>query len=171
MPKALSKLKEQVADWQVVHQTGEGQLQQTEARYQKLGVDALAVTFIDEIASVLFESDLVVCRSGGTCLAELALANVPALLVPYAQSVDNHQIANARVYATAGACRMVDESSQTGALDAALARELSPLLSDTDQRREMALNMQKLARPQAASEIAGAVFDHLTGGYSGMMAA
>lgn len=171
MPQALSKLKDQLGDWQVVHQTGEGQLQETESRYQKFGVDALAVTFIDEIASVLFESDLVVCRSGGTCLAELALANVPALLVPYAQSVDNHQIANARVFTTAGACRMVDESSQSGALDAALARELSPLLSDADQRREMALQMQELARPQAASEIAGAVFDHLTGGYSGLMAA
>ncbi|MEQ8210645.1 MAG: undecaprenyldiphospho-muramoylpentapeptide beta-N-acetylglucosaminyltransferase [Lacipirellulaceae bacterium] len=171
MPKALSQLKEELKDWQIVHQTGEGQLQETESRYQRVGVEALAVTFIDEIASVLFDSDLVVSRAGGTCLAELALANVPALLVPYAQAVDNHQIANARVFTTAGACRMVDESSQSGALDAALARELSPLLSDADQRRKMAQSMQELARPQAASEIAGAVFEHLTGGYSGLMAA
>ena len=69
--------------WQIVHQTGDGQLQETEARYAQRGLKALAVTHIDEIASVLFASDLVVCRSGGTTLAELALAGVPAMLVPY----------------------------------------------------------------------------------------
>ncbi|QDS98616.1 UDP-N-acetylglucosamine--N-acetylmuramyl-(pentapeptide) pyrophosphoryl-undecaprenol N-acetylglucosamine transferase [Adhaeretor mobilis] len=171
MPKALSKLKDQIADWQIVHQTGEGQLQATEARYESAGVSALAVTFIDEIASVLFESDLVVCRAGGTTLAELALANVPALLVPYPQAVDNHQIANAKVFTAAGASRMIDESSQGGALNSALSRELSPLLSDLELRGRMAGKMQELARPQAASEIAGSICDHLSGSLAPRVAA
>ncbi len=171
IPGALKQLGPLKDDWQVVHQTGEGQLQETEARYRKLGVEALAVTSIDEIASVLFASDLVVCRAGGTTLAELALAGVPGLLVPSPQAVDDHQIANAKVFASAGACRLIDETSQTGALDTALARELKPLLSDGPLRHGMGLKMQSLARPQASAEIATAIRDTLCGARTELLAA
>lgn len=163
MPAALQQLGDCAADWHVVHQTGEGQLQETEARYRKCGVDALAVTYIDEIASVLFESDLVVCRSGGTTLSELALAGTPALLVPFPEASDDHQIANAKVFAAAGACRLIDETSQAGALDKALARELSPLVIEEQKRFEMSHRMQSLARPSAAADIAASVQEALYG--------
>ena len=171
IPGALKQLGPLKDDWQVVHQTGEGQLQETEARYHQLGVEALAVTSIDEIASVLFASDLVVCRAGGTTLAELALAGVPALLVPSPQAVDDHQIANAKVFTSAGACRLIDETSQTGALDKALARELKPLISDGQLRHDMGLRMQRLARPQASAEIASAIQDTLCGSRTELLAA
>ncbi|WP_428304587.1 UDP-N-acetylglucosamine--N-acetylmuramyl-(pentapeptide) pyrophosphoryl-undecaprenol N-acetylglucosamine transferase [Lacipirellula sp.] len=172
IPPALKRLGDRLHNWQIVHQTGDGQLQETESRYAQLGMKALAVTHIDEIASVLFASDLVVSRASGTTLAELALAGVPALLVPFPQAADNHQTANAKVFTSASACRMVDESQQSGALDAALARELDSLVSDHHLRVEMGRNMQKLARPQAASQIAGAIADQLCGGsVSGLMAA
>jgi len=172
IPAALKRLGDRMHDWQIVHQTGDGQLQETEGRYAQLGMKALAVTHIDEIASVLFASDVVVSRASGTTLAELALAGVPALLVPFPLAADNHQTANAKVYAAASACRMVDETQQTGALDAALARELESLITDHHLRTEMGRNMQKLARPQAASQIAGAIADQLCGGsVSGLLAA
>ncbi len=163
MPAALKQLGGCVADWHIIHQTGEGQLQETEARYRKLGVDALAVTYIDEIASVLFDSDLVVCRSGGMTLAELALAGTPAVLVPYPEASDDHQLANAKVYSAAGACRLIDETSQSGALDKALARELTPLVLEETRRFEMSHRMRSLARPSAAADIAGAVQETLFG--------
>jgi UDP-N-acetylglucosamine--N-acetylmuramyl-(pentapeptide) pyrophosphoryl-undecaprenol N-acetylglucosamine transferase len=171
IPGALKQLGPLKDDWQVVHQTGEGQLQETEARYHQLGVEALAVTSVDEIASVLFASDLVICRAGGTTLAELALAGVPALLVPSPQAVDDHQIANAKVFTSTGACRLIDETSQTGALDKALARELKPLISDGQLRHDMGLRMQRLARPQASAEIASAIQDTLCGARTELLAA
>jgi UDP-N-acetylglucosamine--N-acetylmuramyl-(pentapeptide) pyrophosphoryl-undecaprenol N-acetylglucosamine transferase len=171
IPGALAKLGDKMNGWQVVHQTGELQLQETEARYARHGLKVLAVTHIDEIASVLFASDLVVCRSGGSTLAELALAGAPAVLVPFPQAADNHQTANAKVFTAAGACRMIDESQQVGVLDAALARELEPLITDHHLRDEMARAMQRLARPNAASQIAAAITDQLCGGVSGLLAA
>lgn len=171
VPSALAKLGDRLHGWQIVHQTGDGQLQETEARYAQHGLYALAVTHIDELASVLFASDLVISRAGGTTLAELALAGVPALLIPYPQAADNHQTANAKVYAAVGACRMIDESQQGGALDAAIARELDPMVSDHHIRQEMGRNMQRLARPHAASQIATAIADQLCGGVSGLLAA
>ena len=171
IPPALKKLGDNLAGWQIVHQTGDGQLQETEARYAQLGIKALTVTHIDEIASVLFASDLAVCRSGGTMLAELALSCTPAILVPYPQATDEHQLENAKVYLAAGACRMIDETQQAGALDTALARDLLALMTDERLRADMAANIQKLARPNAAAEVAGAIANQLCGGLTSLMAA
>jgi UDP-N-acetylglucosamine--N-acetylmuramyl-(pentapeptide) pyrophosphoryl-undecaprenol N-acetylglucosamine transferase len=171
IPPALKKLGDALQGWQIVHQTGDGQLQETEARYAQVGVRALTVTHIDEIASVLFASDLVVCRSGGTMLAELALAGAPAILVPFPQAADNHQTANAKVFMAAGACRMIDETQQAGALDAALARDLAALVGDHRLRTDMAANMRKLARPHASAEVASAIASQLVGGLGTLAAA
>ena len=171
VPAALKKLGDRLAGWQIIHQTGEGQLQETEARYAKLGVEALAVTYIDEIASVLFASDLAISRAGGMTLAELSLAGTPSVLVPYPQATDDHQIANAKVFTAASACRMIDERSQTGALDAALARELEPLLSNEHMRAEMTRNIRRLARPDAAADVAAAIKDQLCSGMTSRLAA
>ena len=108
--------------WQIVHQSGEGQLQQTESRYRALDVNALVVAFIDEIAPIMFASDLVVCRSGGTTLAELALASVPAVLVPY-PSVLDYQLPNAEIFAAAGAATIIDETEMTCSLEDAFVEK------------------------------------------------
>jgi UDP-N-acetylglucosamine--N-acetylmuramyl-(pentapeptide) pyrophosphoryl-undecaprenol N-acetylglucosamine transferase len=171
IPSALHKLGDALADWQIVHQTGDGQLQETEGRYAQLGLKPLTVTHIDEIASVLFASDLVVCRSGGTMLAELSLAGAPAILVPYPLATDEHQLANAKVFAAGGAARLIDETQQIGALDAALARDLGALIADHRLRADMAANMSKLARPHAAAQVADAVAEQLCGGSIGTLMA
>ncbi len=153
MPRALRELRDQLRGWQVVHQSGEGQLQQTIDRYRAVGVEALTVSFIDEMAPVMFASDLVVCRSGGTTLSELALAGAPAVLVPYPRDVEAYQLANAEVVAAAGAATVIDESSLDDRLDHALADQLAPLLVDDARRERMAENMRSLARPDAAALI------------------
>jgi UDP-N-acetylglucosamine--N-acetylmuramyl-(pentapeptide) pyrophosphoryl-undecaprenol N-acetylglucosamine transferase len=160
MPGALARLREQLAGWQVVHQSGEGQLQQTETRYRAAGVDALVVAFIDEIAPIMFASDLVVCRSGGTTLAELALASVPAVLVPYPRVMDYH-LPNAEIFAAAGAATIIDETEPDCSLEDALVEHLESLLANDDRRQKMAASMRRLARPSAAANVTNAVYELL----------
>ncbi len=160
MPGALARLRDQLAGWQIVHQSGEGQLQQTESRYRAAGVEALVVAFIDEVAPIMFASDLVVCRSGGTTLAELALASVPAILVPYPPVMDYH-LPNAEVFAAAGAATIVDETELAGPLEDALVEHLEPLLTNDERRAKMAANMRRLARPGAAANVTNAVYELL----------
>jgi UDP-N-acetylglucosamine--N-acetylmuramyl-(pentapeptide) pyrophosphoryl-undecaprenol N-acetylglucosamine transferase len=157
MPRALRELRDELRGWQVVHQTGEGQLQQTIDRYRAVEVEALTVSFIDEMAPVMFASDLVVCRAGGTTLAELALAGAPAVLVPYPRDVEAYQLANAEVVAAAGAATVIDESSLDDGLDQALADQLRSLLVDESRRELMADNMRLLARPDAAKLITDSI--------------
>jgi UDP-N-acetylglucosamine--N-acetylmuramyl-(pentapeptide) pyrophosphoryl-undecaprenol N-acetylglucosamine transferase len=157
MPLAVSQMGELFHNWQIVHQSGEGQLQQTAERYNRAGVDALVVSYIDEMAPVMFDSDLVVCRAAGTTLAELALAGVPAVLVPFSRDVEAFQLANAEFVAAAGAATVIDETSLDSTLDQALVEHLSPLAADTFRRQAMARNMRSLARPDAAAHITDAI--------------
>lgn len=163
VPGALRQLGPVLDDWQIIHQTGEGQLQETERRYQKSKVDALAVTYIDELAAVLFDSDLVICRSGGTTLAELALAGVPSLLVPRDEGTGGSQLANAKVYCAAGASRMVEEESQIGLFQSALTRELKQLMTCEHLRKQMRAKLVELARPHASADIATTICAALYG--------
>jgi UDP-N-acetylglucosamine--N-acetylmuramyl-(pentapeptide) pyrophosphoryl-undecaprenol N-acetylglucosamine transferase len=162
IPQALARLRTQLSGWQIVHQSGEGQLQETEWRYRQAGVDALVVAYIDEMAPVMFDSDLAVCRSGGTTLAELALAGLPSVLVPYPPVMDFH-MANAEAYAAAGAATIIDESELHGPLADELVAHLKPLLSDDARRGQMAANMRRLARPDAAAQVTDAICDALHG--------
>jgi UDP-N-acetylglucosamine--N-acetylmuramyl-(pentapeptide) pyrophosphoryl-undecaprenol N-acetylglucosamine transferase len=154
VPRALYKAQRQLLGWRIVHQTGPRDSAATANLYRKLDLDAIVVPFIDRMQSVLQQTDLAVCRSGGTTLAELAAAGVPALLLPWPKAANNHQRANAEVYAAAGAAQMLDAREVTGRLDNAIAGWLAPLLHDPARREQMASAIQALARPNAAWHVA-----------------
>jgi UDP-N-acetylglucosamine--N-acetylmuramyl-(pentapeptide) pyrophosphoryl-undecaprenol N-acetylglucosamine transferase len=160
IPRAIARLRSQLSGWQVVHQSGEGQLQETEARYRAANVDALVVAFIDELAPIMSKSDLVVCRPGGTTLAELSLASIPAVLVPYPRVMDYH-LPNAEIFTAAGAATLIDETDLTGPLEAALIEHLEPLVTDDARRSKMAAAMRRMARPGAAANVTNAVYEAL----------
>jgi UDP-N-acetylglucosamine--N-acetylmuramyl-(pentapeptide) pyrophosphoryl-undecaprenol N-acetylglucosamine transferase len=162
MPAALARLRDHLIGWRVVHQSGEGQLQDTERRYREAGVDALVVAVIDQMAPVMFASDLVVCRSGGTTLAELALAGAPALLVPYPPAHE-YQQSNAEVISSAGAGQLLDESGASGSFEDALVERLGLLLSSDTLRRRMSIKMRGLARPDAAANVSRVICEALVG--------
>jgi UDP-N-acetylglucosamine--N-acetylmuramyl-(pentapeptide) pyrophosphoryl-undecaprenol N-acetylglucosamine transferase len=103
---------------------------------------------------------LAVCRSGGTTLAELALAGLPAILVPYPRVMEFH-MPNAEIFAAAGAATMIDETDLAGSLADALVEQLQPLLTDDARRGTMAANMRRLARPDAAANVTDAICDAL----------
>lgn len=154
VPAALGRLRPQLEGWHVVHQTGPGQLQAVEEHYRSLGTNALPISFIDGLAHVLSETDLVVSRAGGTTLAELAAAGVPALLLPHPDAADDHQLASAQVFVAAGACRLIDERSCEERFEDAIAEQLDQLLSNASERAKMAGAIRNFARPHAAQDIA-----------------
>jgi UDP-N-acetylglucosamine--N-acetylmuramyl-(pentapeptide) pyrophosphoryl-undecaprenol N-acetylglucosamine transferase len=163
MPRTLSRLRQQLSGWQVVHQAGDGQLQDTERRYHDVCVNAMVFAFVDEMAPLIFGSDLVVCRGGATTLAELALAGAPAVVVPSPGAMD-YQWTNAEVYGSVGAATVVDETDDNcGPLDDALVQQLKSLLIDDARRARMASNMRRMARPDAGANVCNVIYDTLFG--------
>ncbi len=83
VPRALYKIRHLLADWQIVHQSGEADLEATRELYRKFAIEADVSAFWPDMPALIGGSSLAVCRAGGTTLAELSAAGAPALLVPY----------------------------------------------------------------------------------------
>ncbi|MCA9240115.1 MAG: hypothetical protein KDA37_07950, partial [Planctomycetales bacterium] len=156
--QAVCSLREHLQDWRIIHQTGDRQLELTERRYQQSGFDAIVVAHIDQMPSLLRSSDLVVCRSGGSMLAELTCVGAPAVLVPDPDSPS--QAANAQAMAGLGAAVMTTQDSQQP-LSEQLSGALTELLRDRLQRERMAQSARAAARPSAAGDIAQLCVDLL----------
>ncbi len=108
------------------------------------------VAYEDDMATVYAAADLVVSRAGATTVAELAAVGVPAVLVPLPGAPDDHQTANARRLASAGAATVVRDDE----LDAArLAAEIDALLEDAGRLDTMEGAARSLARPDAARAV------------------
>jgi UDP-N-acetylglucosamine--N-acetylmuramyl-(pentapeptide) pyrophosphoryl-undecaprenol N-acetylglucosamine transferase len=159
MPEAIRRLGAAAADWQIVHQTGDGWLTKTEALYKAAGVNALVVTYIDELAHLARSSDLIVCRPSGSTLAEVSLAGLPAVFVPDSRRRDGLHEANAQFAALRTGCPTVNEND--GDLAASLAGCLRPLLEDESRRDTIAERLRKIARPEASALVADAVCEAL----------
>lgn len=130
---------------QIRHQTGQQQLAATQERYALCDVAAEVTAFIDDMAAAYDWADLVVCRSGALTVAELAVAGVASLLVPYPHAVDDHQTANARFLSDAGAAVLCPQATLT---PDRLAEQLQAL-SDRDRLLVMAEAARVLAKADA----------------------
>ena len=149
VPEALSKLAE--AERPLVrHQCGERTLEQAQAAYEEHAVDVDLVPFIDDMAAAYAWADLVVCRSGALTVAELCAVGLPALFVPYPGAVDDHQTANARPMADAGAAIIIDESMLSPAV---LAEQLRDWLQSRAELQRKAEKARDLAKPSALTRI------------------
>ncbi len=142
---------------EVRHLCGVSHVEATQAAYREAGVTADVRAFETDMASVCAWADLVVARAGALSLAEFAAAGLPAVLVPYPWAVDDHQSANARVFETAGAARVIAERE----LDSPRLRtELDAIAeSGRDNLRRMAEYAYRIARPDAAVRVARAVLE------------
>jgi len=82
-------------------------------------------------------------------VAELAVAGLPGILIPYPYAVDDHQSANARFLAEQGAALLLPQAELT-------PQRLAELLGGLDRPRllEMAQKARALGKPDAAHVVA-----------------
>ena len=112
VPAALALLDPEVRPV-IRHQCGERTLDIAKSSYDEHEVDVELLPFIEDMAAAYAWADLVICRAGALTVAELCAVGVPALFVPYPAAVDDHQTANARPMAEAGAAMIVPEDELT----------------------------------------------------------
>ncbi len=105
------------------------------------------VEFEQDMAAVYAASDLVVCRAGASTVAELTVAGVPAILVPFPAATGDHQSANARVLGESNAARVVPDGELNGER---LYREVDELLGDPQRLAAMSAAARAHGRPDAA---------------------
>lgn len=134
----------------VVHQTGYGGYGAAEAAYTRKGLDVEIYSFIDDMAGAYAAADLVVCRAGATTIAEITALGLPAILIPYPFSSDDHQQVNASYLVDRGAALMITQSELTGA---SLANLIRRLYEDKSELDRVVQAVRSLGRPDAAGII------------------
>jgi UDP-N-acetylglucosamine--N-acetylmuramyl-(pentapeptide) pyrophosphoryl-undecaprenol N-acetylglucosamine transferase len=130
----------------VLHLSGERDFERLRGLVRR--DDYKLVPFTDEFGAALGAADLIVARAGGS-VWEMAAAGKPAVLVPYPFATADHQAKNARFFERAGGAITVPETELGRVAD--LARSL---IGDPDRLKEMGDAMRRVARPDAADEIA-----------------
>jgi len=138
----------------ITHQTGSTDLDRVKEAYRKAGVEARVFPYVDDMPAAYMSAALVIARAGGTTLSELAVFGLPSILVPYPHHKDYHQMANARVFADAGAAEIMEERAGSGA---ALAGTVARVVCDARRLAAMSAAAKSLARPGAADAIASRV--------------
>ncbi|MBW2312747.1 MAG: undecaprenyldiphospho-muramoylpentapeptide beta-N-acetylglucosaminyltransferase [Deltaproteobacteria bacterium] len=135
---------------EIFHQTGRDDRARVDEAYRKAGFRAEVVDFTGDMPARYGWADLAVCRAGALTVAELALAGLPSLLVPYPFAADDHQTVNARALTDAGGAILLESRPFD---PAALANELRALFSAPTRITEMRRALASRARPGAARAI------------------
>jgi UDP-N-acetylglucosamine--N-acetylmuramyl-(pentapeptide) pyrophosphoryl-undecaprenol N-acetylglucosamine transferase len=130
----------------ILHIAGEREFTSVAERVSR--PDYRVLPFVRELGTAFAAADLVVSRAGGS-VWEIAAAARAAILVPYPHATANHQAKNAEYFEQGGGAIVVpdDEPGKVGAAT-------ESLLADAECRTRMEEAMRRLARPNAAEEIA-----------------
>lgn len=129
-------------DWDEVEEAEAGLKSRQKKRYHTF-------PYLHEMGKALAVADLVVSRSGASCLGEFPFFGIPAVLVPYPHAW-RYQKVNASYLAGNGAAVILDDSR----LQDELLDTVKVLLENPGKRASMQAAMRSLSKPDAAQAIA-----------------
>ena len=149
VPAALQRVRSKM---QVMHLSGLGN--DVAVRHQYADVARDTVVHVRAVAAdmdrLFAAADLVICRGGGTTIAELMAVGRAAIILPYPHHKDRQQLHNARVLERVGAATIVEESNLN---QEALTELVGGLLSEPSRLRAMADKGRQLRRLDAVDAI------------------
>lgn len=155
----LSKLEKLGKSWQVRHQCGKNNLEDTQAVYDKVELQTTPYQispFISDMAEAYAWADVIVCRAGALTVTEVTNVGLPAVFVPLPSAVDDHQTANAKSLSEQGAGFLLPQSQLN-------ADSLSAILADLDRTKilQIANKARQFANPQSTEQCAKIILDSL----------
>ena len=149
--ESAAELLRRIPELKIVHQTGEREFDALRKFYEDAGLGVEVRPFLDDMAQRFADSDLIVCRSGASTVAEIAAAGKCALFVPFPGAADDHQLRNAELLAQAGAALLINERELTAER---FVTHVTELLNDAPRMAEMGEKARALAHRDAAAHVA-----------------
>ncbi|WP_230278889.1 undecaprenyldiphospho-muramoylpentapeptide beta-N-acetylglucosaminyltransferase [Croceicoccus sp. Ery15] len=139
---------------QITQQCRPEDIEAVRASYADSGIPAELGTYFEDMAQRLADAHLFVGRAGASTIAELTAVGRPAILIPLAIAMDDHQTANAREMAEAGGARSIAEPDFT---PDALAAQLMAMADEPETLANAAHRSWICGRPDAARDLADLV--------------
>jgi UDP-N-acetylglucosamine--N-acetylmuramyl-(pentapeptide) pyrophosphoryl-undecaprenol N-acetylglucosamine transferase len=130
----VGRLKNELPEFNVIHQTGHIHEEQVRESYRKTGVDVEVVPFITGMADAYGRTDLCLSRAGAMAVSELTAAGLPAVLIPFPHAAGGHQGHNAKWMEERGAAVVIEPEEATSEL---LYEQLQKLLETPGLLDEM----------------------------------
>ena len=111
-----------------------------------------AVGFEPNMANLYAAADLVIGRGGASTVHEVAATGTPAILVPWAASAEDHQLANCRWLGDVDAAVLVTEDE----IDT-LPAVIESLRSDPDQRARLSASARSVGEIHRSGALSGLI--------------
>lgn len=144
----------------LVHQTGKLDYAEVKEEYEKLGgqhtVKFEALEYLHNMRDRLAWSDLIICRSGASTVAEVAAAGKPSVFIPLPTAADNHQQKNAEALVRSGAALMILQQDLS---PEALDNVIEDLRENPEKRTSMGLKLKPFFKRDSATLIAKKIID------------
>ena len=155
MVQISPKLLQKYPKLQIVHFSGSGHQDSVAEYYRRaLGADmpdkVKVIGFSSDFYAYSGAADVVLARAGATTLAELAIQQKAAVIIPSPFLAGGHQLQNAEELTTQEAAQVLpnDTSPQK------LLKILDELLQNKQMRAQLQQKIGALARPDAAAKLA-----------------
>ncbi|HMT78485.1 MAG TPA: undecaprenyldiphospho-muramoylpentapeptide beta-N-acetylglucosaminyltransferase [Saprospiraceae bacterium] len=113
------------------------------------------LSFIERMDLAYACADLVIGRAGALTISEICVAGLPSILVPSPNVAEDHQTKNAMAMVDQGAAKLIPDHE---AKDSLIVESLL-LAQDTTTLNHLAFNALRLARPDAAKDIAQVIIN------------
>lgn len=109
--------------------------------------------YIDDVYRYSGAADIVITRAGATNLAEFALQGKACIVIPSPFLAGGHQLKNAQYLSDQHAAVVLDETDLLADSNR-LAKLVSDLLQNDHQRKTLADNFSRFAKPNATKDLA-----------------
>lgn len=156
IPKAIALLdKKMQSQLHIFHQARKNQIDEITEFYKTLQCSAVVLPFLNPIADYYKKADLVISRSGASTVAELCVAKLPALLIPFAASEEGDQTVNAHQLSINDAAWVFPEYEVT---PDKIMHILQTIIERPDILNEKQEKLHQLAKPLATQEVLQEIF-------------
>ena len=135
----------------VVQQTRQETLEEARALYERAGVEARLSPFFEDMGALYAKAHLVISRAGASSVSEIAVIGRPAVFVPLASAMDDHQTANAQSLVDRHAAQVLSEAHYT---PERVSQSLETAMRDGEALRQQAEAARALGRPDAHEHLA-----------------
>lgn len=160
---SLSLLEGKKNELNIYHQTGSSDFEWVQQSYFKNGFhDAEVAPYFFDMPNYFQKADLVISRAGATTVAELIASSKAALLIPFAQATDNHQVQNAEELKKVEGAEIILESEFTPEY---FAKRIIDFMDNKDNLDQMEKNLISLKKENSAENISKLCWNLMENGY------
>lgn len=155
VPPAIDALPSEIRRHiRVSHQARGEDFERVTKYYADQGITADVQEFFSDIPERMSEAQLVISRSGASSVADISVIGRPSILVPFAAATGDHQSANARGLADAGAAIVIPENLFE--VDS-LSEQIEIVLSNSDGALQMSRAAMSVGKPDATENLVSLV--------------